>query len=768
MVTTAGQTTASSFDALPVLDLAAPDILGEGNHRLAALRATGPLCWVQPFGALGLLRWTDCDRALRDPRTFSSAFDRSRPVPGAEAETTFDTLLWQDPPEHTRVRRLVQQAFTPERVEAMEPHTRDVARSLLDKIMARGNECEFHRDFAMPLPSYVMSGLLGVDTAMMDTFNHWAYSTFHGPRLAWEVKDPSERDKRLAEIARDAHDMEAYLRERVQYARTSPKPNLITYVVRAQEGTEGLAEREVLTLLKLFVIAGNDITTAALGLTAYCLATHPDQMQLLAHDLSLAANTFEETLRFLGPVMTVQRMTTRDIEIAGMPVPTGTRIAPLVASANHDEAVFEHPDVYDIRRKIPRILSFGSGVHQCLGQTLGRLEGRIALEEWFARVSAFTLKDEPRVSPAIGLRGFTKLPIGYDRRSTSTRVKRPAQSGVNVVAVADKIAQKSDAELGLDKRALTTVKVAWVRDVSPIVKLYKLIHPSGGLLERFTPGSHIVIHMRDGAKTYRNAYSLLNAGYGDGLCYFIAVQLARDSKGGSIYMHERVSRGCELTISVPANNFPVAVHASKHLLIAGGIGVTPMVAFRYALKLKEEQYELHYTYRSGETAAFVDDLVFENDSRDVLYDSSLGHQLDLPSLLRRQPDGTHMYVCGPEGLMVQAIEEAERLGWPPETIHFERFGAPLAKGDTPFRVIAQRSGKTIEVGPSQTALDCLEGAGIHLQSSCRAGSCGSCETRIITGAPVYRNSVMTPAEREAAQVLMPCIDRARGPITLDV
>jgi cytochrome P450/ferredoxin-NADP reductase len=768
MVTIASEPLARVFDALPTLDFAAPDRAINSNRRLAELRAAGPLCQILPSRALGILRWADCDQVLRDPQTFSSGFDRAKPVPGAEAETTFDTLLWQDPPEHTRVRRLVQQAFTPQRVAAMESHTRQIARDLLDKIMARGDECEYHHDFAVPLPSYVMSGLLGVDVSMMDTFNHWANSTFHGPRLAWQIEDEAERDKQLASIAKDAHDMEAFLTERVEEARKSPTNNLISYVVQAQEGDGGLTERELLTLLKLFVIAGNDITTMALEQTIYLLITHADQMRLLSDDLSLASNTFEEALRFNGPVMGLLRMTTREVQIAGVIVPKGQLVSPVVSSANHDEAVFDNPEIFDIRRNIPRILSFGFGVHQCLGQLLARLEGRVALEEWFARVSAFRLAGEPEFIAGLGARGFQKLPVAFDRRPAPKVATPPADSGINVVAVADTIAHKSDAELGLDKRALTVVKVAWVRELSPTVKLFKLIHPWGGVLERFTPGSHIVVHMSDGAKTYRNAYSLLNAGYGDGLCYFIAVQRARDSRGGSIYMHERLERGSELTISVPANNFPVAEHATKHLLIAGGIGVTPMVAFRYALKLRGEQHELHYTFASAETAAFVDDLQFENDAHDVLYDSSLGQKLDLPSLIRRQPHGSHLYVCGPEGLMKAAIEEAEKIGWPAESIHFERFGAPIVKGDEPFEAVAVRSEKTVQVGANETLLDALDRVGIQVQSTCRAGSCASCETRVISGTLIHRDSILTPQERAAGNEMMVCVSRARGTLTLDI
>jgi ferredoxin-NADP reductase len=160
-------------------------------------------------------------------------------------------------------------------------------------------------------------------------------------------------------------------------------------------------------------------------------------------------------------------------------------------------------------------------------------------------------------------------------------------------------------------------------------------------------------------------------------------------------MHEKVARGGELTISVPANYFPVAEHAVKHLLIAGGIGITPLLAHRSHLRLLEQRVELHYTFRSAETAAFVPWLTFQGDPNVHLYDASLGQKLDVPALIRRQPEGTHLYSCGPAGLMDAAVSAAEALGWPPESIHVERFGAGPRKGDEPFDVVCQRSGKTV-------------------------------------------------------------------------
>jgi cytochrome P450 len=199
-------------------------------------------------------------------------------------------------------------------------------------------------------------------------------------------------------------------------------------LLQAAEGSDRLTEREVLTLCKLAVIAGNDLTTQALALTLNCLLENPEQMRLLAKDLSLAANAFEESLRFNGPVIYLQRKALRDVEVAGIKVPVGCLVTSVVSSANHDETVFDKPDVFDIRRKIPRILSMSSGNHQCIGQPLARLEARVAFEEWFARVSSFEREGRPDLVGSLGLRGFKKLPVRFQRRPATVATVAQANS----------------------------------------------------------------------------------------------------------------------------------------------------------------------------------------------------------------------------------------------------------------------------------------------------------------------------------------------------
>src|SRR5262249_32152001 len=158
----------------------------------------------------------------------------------------------------------------------------------------------------------------------------------------------------------------------------------------------------------------------------------------------------------------------RDTEKAGVKVPAGCIVAPVVSSANHDQSVFENPEVFDIRRKIPRVLSFSSGNHQCIGQPLARLEARVAFEEWFARVSSFERKGQPEVAKQMVVKGFAKLPVAFKRRAAKV-VAAPEDSVVRQTATAEKVAGMSDQQLGLDKRQIMTVKAAALWNVSSTV-----------------------------------------------------------------------------------------------------------------------------------------------------------------------------------------------------------------------------------------------------------------------------------------------------------
>lgn len=754
-----------SAGRVPVIDLTA-DAFHEGSVRiLAAACAAGPVCRIEPRGVPGLLRFHDVDAALRDPLTFSSKVGRIAPPAGV---SRLDALIGDDPPVHTRLRALFAQAFTATRIaETMEPRILVIARDLVRSILDAGRDFDLVRDLAIPLPVAVIAELLGVDPRDADDFKRWSDRIVEGLRTPTMPEGP-EKTQRIRAFEEALLQLEAYLARTIAEARKRPGDNLISFMVQASEGTEKLGSAEALSLAKLLLIAGNETTTRLIGLMMNQLLANRSALEEVNETPGLIAGAIEETLRIEGPIVTRLRETTRPVIIAGLSLPAGAFVECVLGSANLDPAVFSEPTKFDIRRKITRHLAFGTGIHQCLGAPLARAEARITFTELFEQMTGFELTGTPRRGKTAGARGFESMPLRYEPRSRIVRVSPAAERAMSDVAVAEKIAERSDGELGLDKRRKEIVRVARVIDLATNIKLFRFVHPSGGLLTPFTAGSHIVIHMRDGKRVFRNPYSLLNCEWGNGQTYMIAVALDPDGRGGSRYMHEHVKAGMDLTISVPANDFPLVPSAAKHLLIAGGIGITPIFAQRLELRGRRQLCELHYAFRSAASAAFVEFLEIESDPNIHLYDNSTGRRLDVGPLLRAQPEGTAVYVCGPEGLMDEVIEVALGLGWPEELVRYERFGAPRPKNAEPFTAVCQRSGKEVVVGAGETLLEALEREGITVPFSCRSGSCGACELAVVDGEIDHRDSVYTEAEKAEGRKLLACVSRGKKRLVLAI
>jgi ferredoxin-NADP reductase len=522
----------------------------------------------------------------------------------------------------------------------------------------------------------------------------------------------------------------------------------------------------VLSLAKLLLVAGNETTTKLIGLAMNLLLRHPTAWAELRASPGLVPGAIEEVLRVEGPVYNRLRRVTRDTSIAGWELKAESLVDCVIGAANLDGSVFPDPTRFDIHRRGARHLAFGGGIHQCLGAPLARMEARVVLEELLDRMEGMTFAGEAVRGTVSAFRGFETMPL----RARPARVAplRPEVATMERdVATAPSIALRTDAELGLDRRARERVRVARVRDLADGIKMFRLVHPTGGLLTRFTAGSHIVVHLSDGVHTWRNAYSLLNAEVGNGFNYFIAVKREPGGMGGSRYLHDVVKPGMELEVSVPANHFAAAPVAARHLLVAGGIGITPLFALRHQLRARGQACELHYAFRSARQAAFVDELLLEADPAVRTYDQSLGQRLDVDALLRAQPDGTHVYVCGPAGLMDAVIARALQAGWARARIHFERFGAPRPAGDVPFEAECQRSGVTLACAAGETLLEALERAGIGVPYACRAGSCGACITTVLGGEVDHRDALLSDAERAEGKMLV-CVSRGKGRVILDL
>ena len=305
------------------------------------------------------------------------------------------------------------------------------------------------------------------------------------------------------------------------------------------------------------------------------------------------------------------------------------------------------------------------------------------------------------------------------------------------------------------------VRVAEVTPVNDLIKRFRFVRRDGGPMPTFSGGAHVVVEMEDGPTRRLNPYSLMGDP-ADTSGYSISVRRDDAGRGGSLYMHNHVQPGMEMVISSPVNLFPLDLRARKHLMIAGGIGITPFLAQIAQLQAIGGRFELHYAARSRALGAYWDELPARCGHYLHLYADVAGQAIDLPRLLSTQPLGTHLYVCGPKPMIDWVRATAAGLGWPDGAVHHEEFLAP-PPGQV-FDVRLAASGKTITVGTHQSLLEAMEAAGVDAPYLCRGGACGQCETDVIEidGTIEHHDHWLTPEQRAGNGKIMPCVSRFCG------
>jgi ferredoxin-NADP reductase len=316
---------------------------------------------------------------------------------------------------------------------------------------------------------------------------------------------------------------------------------------------------------------------------------------------------------------------------------------------------------------------------------------------------------------------------------------------------------------------LRRVRVAEVEQVATRIKRFRFVDIDNAPLSEFSGGSHISVIMHSGDRIMRNPYSLMGSPTDTSSYQISVLHCGKDSRGGSQFMHENVSVGTELEISEPLNLFPPAKLAKKHVLLAGGIGITPFMSMMNDLEALRSDFELHYGVRSLEEGAYCKYLQSRYGSRVKIYLQDQGQLIPLQTILGEQRLGSHMYVCGPKPMIDWALQTAELLGWPDENVHYEQFAAPPS--GTPFIVKLAKTGREIMVKGHQSILEALEENGVDAPFLCRGGACGQCETSVIScdGYIEHNDHFLTEAERVSGKKIMICMSRIQtGSITLDL
>lgn len=288
---------------------------------------------------------------------------------------------------------------------------------------------------------------------------------------------------------------------------------------------------------------------------------------------------------------------------------------------------------------------------------------------------------------------------------------------------------------------------------------------SGTILPGFSAGAHIDLHLGDDLV---RQYSLTNPSDAPD-AYRVAIARDANSRGGSKFVHDNLSIGQEIKVSEPRNHFPLNEEARRHVLIAGGIGVTPVLAMIRHCEATGQDWQLIYATRSSDRCAYRDELLGYGERVHFHHDSEAGGPLNVPKTLPEQRVGTHIYCCGPEPLM-HAVKDATE-NWSQGHVHFEWFSADSetqSSENEEFEVILDSSGKRLAVPADKTLLEVLRDNGVPIASVCSEGVCGTCETYVLSGKIDHRDNVLTDEEKESNEMMMVCCSRGRGEIVLDL
>ncbi|MEE8164972.1 MAG: cytochrome P450 [Myxococcota bacterium] len=369
----------------------------------AALRATAPACVVDPVGAWLVTSYDAVLEVLRQPELYSSTAMRAAMTRGRldDDEGPPPMVISSDPPQHTRLRTLVNRGFTPRRIQRMEPLVRRITKDLFAEIDRRG-ECDLVGDLTVPLPVMVISEMLGIEPERFEDFKRWS-------QVIVSVFGRAPSEDQLEAFHSTLDELDDYLDPLIERRRSDPRDDIISVLTQKEE-EDALSADEVIGFVILLLIAGNETTTNLIGNTIIALWDNPEQLALLNTSPERIPDAIEEALRFSSPVQMLFRQTTQDVELGGEKIPEGSIVMPCYAAANRDPKRFEDPDRFDIGRDNQGHVAFGLGLHFCLGASLARLEARIALEGLVPRLAKLRCREERiRWSESPFLRGPQRL-----------------------------------------------------------------------------------------------------------------------------------------------------------------------------------------------------------------------------------------------------------------------------------------------------------------------------------------------------------------------
>ncbi|MCJ7858407.1 cytochrome P450/oxidoreductase [Corynebacterium kalidii] len=731
------------------------------GEACAWARENEPIFYSEKLGYWVVTRFDDVQEVFRDQSTYSASVALEKLTPATpEAQEILEakgygmrrTLVNEDEPAHTARRRALAGPFDVAHLDGEEEMVRELVTGYIDRFAADGR-ADLVNSLLWEVPLTVAFHFLGVPEHDMDMLRR--YSVAHTVNT-WGRPSPEQQEEIAENVGNFwnlAGDILAELRE------TPDAPGWMPYSIRAQqEQPEVVTDSYLHSIMMAGIVAAHETTAHSASNAIKLLLENRSVWEELVRRPELIPNAIEECLRLSGGVAAWRRITTRPTVLGGQRLDEGERLLIVSAAANRDPRHFNDPDVIDLYRdNSTDHLTFGFGSHQCLGKNLARLELQVILQELTSRFPSMRLVDQEfEFVPNTSFRGPEHLWVEWDAdtRAAGTAEDAPPEFPGIVFNGPGK---------DLRTRTMTVEKV---RPLTPHVMGIRLV-PDGGPLPGWQPGAHVEIDAGDVSRRYSLCGSSSDA-------WEIAVAREPDGRGGSRWIHENVVAGATVRVRGPRQNFAVDPDVDRRILIAGGIGITPILALADDAKARGIDYTVHYCGPERDRMAYLDRLRDDHGDHLVLHVSGEGTRLDLPGIVEEYRAGTQVCTCGPDRLTDAVLEAFS--SWPEGTVTRESFQSTSAvdpSSNEPFEVTVNSTGQVLDVPAGQTLLETLETSGFDVDADCREGLCGTCVLGVVDAAPEdidHRDDVLSARERQSGAVVMPCVSRscAGKPLTLDL
>lgn len=692
-------------------------------------------------GYVYLTRYSDVFHVARNDALFSSTRaaggleGTAIVIPSGPFGGNMQYPLEMDPPDNFEYRRLLDLILSPAAIDDLRPMIARHASRIVDEFIESGS-ADMVTALTNPLPSAVTLDWLGFPEEDWMRIGRPIHDVF--------TSEPG------SERAQRAYEGMSYLEQRiaelVTERRANPGTDAISVLVQERKIDGSLfSDAELLSVIGIAVTGGVDTTTSLTGSVLVHLDEHPEMRQQLIDAPDMLIDGTDEFLRRYGSVTAMSRTATTDTDIGGCPVKAGERVLLPWFAANHDPDVFSEPHEVRLDRDASRHLTFGIGTHRCPGAHLARAMFQEMIHQVLTRLPDYKV-DRAAV-------------VGYASRGNHMGWDVIPATFTPGVRAGGQVEQFTVASRGGDTFDVVMDAVDVVADDVIAVTLRAA---DGSKMPPWEPGAHLEVRLPSGRL---RQYSLCGP-LDDPETYRIGVLRERSGRGGSEELHEIAVGGVTLTVRGPRNHFPL-IEADEYLLIAGGIGVTPILAMARSLSERGRSVRVLFGGRSRRTMAFVDELAgLAGADLELVPEDERGIP-DVRSAISQTGPATAVYCCGP-GAMIAGVQRAcDELGRR-DRLYIERFAASdemeahltSTENNVPFQVELARSGVVVDVPVDKRLIEVVREVVPGVAYDCEKGFCGSCETRVLAGEPDHRDEVLSSTERESGQSMIICVSRS--------